>query len=202
MGRREKGDKNIWYVSSTTNCCYKENIDIIYQLHGGYRKDKTLTSLLQSSNSFVFITSLSPDHFAWMFYLLSCSSLKNKTSRSRLDKLCSVLNPKVQYKAAVTAFFYDFQIMSSFVWKSCYKFQTDFVSNFQTSLRHNIFPLCFRKFFCCQRANFAKLSLLIILYDQKCKSEPSDHFGAWATTSLAILMGGPLWVRPSNLLKV
>jgi len=82
-------------------------------LHGGYRKDKTLTSLLQSSNSFVFITSLSPDHLAWMLYLLVCSSLK-KTSRSRLDKLCSILNPKVQYKAAVTAFFHDFQIMSSF----------------------------------------------------------------------------------------
>jgi len=53
--------------------------DIIYQLHGGYRKDKTLTSLLQSSNSFVFITSLSPDHFAWMFYLLGWSSLKKIT---------------------------------------------------------------------------------------------------------------------------
>jgi len=61
--------------------------------------------LLQSSNSFVFITSLSPDHLAWMFYLLVCSSFKNKNSRSRLDKLCSILNPKVQYKAAVTSFF-------------------------------------------------------------------------------------------------
>ena len=79
VGRREKGDKNIWYVSSTTNCCYKENIDIIYQLHGGYRKDKTLTSLLQSSNSFVFITSLSPEYLARMFYLLVCSRWKKNT---------------------------------------------------------------------------------------------------------------------------
>jgi len=35
--------------------------------------------LLQSSNSFVFITSLSPDHFAWMFYLLCCSRLKKNS---------------------------------------------------------------------------------------------------------------------------
>ena len=56
--------------------------------------------------------------------------------------------------------------MSSFVWKSCYKFQTDFVSNFQTSLRHNIFPLLFQE-------------ILLLPACKFCKTESSDHF-AWS----------------------
>ena len=55
----ETKQKNIWYVSSTTNCFYKENIDIIYWFTGVYRKDKTLTILSQVI-LFVFVSQVFP----------------------------------------------------------------------------------------------------------------------------------------------
>ena len=139
VGRREKGDKNIWYVSSTTNCCYKENIDIIYQLHGGYRKDKTLTSLLQSSNSFVFITSLSPDHLAWM---LVCSRLK-KTAGHVLTNYAQFWIQKCNTKRRWLHFFMIFRSCLLLCENHVINFKLILFSNFQTSLHRNISPLLF-----------------------------------------------------------
>ena len=70
LWRREK-QKIIWYVSSTTNCCYKENIDIIYNgFTGVYRKDITLTILPQ-----VILFVLYHMSFPWFLDLLCCFTI-------------------------------------------------------------------------------------------------------------------------------
>ena len=73
------------------------------------------------------------------------------------------------------------------------------LSKFQTLLRHYICPLVMGFNRRWEEGNFAKFGKISSAIGVK--KMHTFHLGG-ATTSLAILTGGPLWVRPSKRLKV
>ena len=199
--------KIIWYVSSTTNCFYKENIDIIYRFTGVYRKDITLTILSQVI-LFVFVSQVfswpldvgsPPQLFNYFCEINSSGPLYTLTNYALLSIQSCAIQSGWWPSPSKCMIFKSRLVLRENHFMSKFASQSDFslsrrVQNFRLHYISPTFVAGFNRRW--EEGNVAKCWQNFV---QKCHFV---HFERGATTSLAILTGGPLWVRPSNRLKV